>query len=74
VKAFLETTDDDWQWLMGINFLGTVKSLRAFLPGLVAQGSGRVVVTSSVAALRELPMPAQSMYHFPRCRPHQSEG
>ena len=62
LKPFLETTDDDWQWLMGINFFGTVKSLRAFLPGLVAQGSGRVVVTSSVAALRELPMPGQSMY------------
>lgn len=63
LKPFVETTDEDWQWLMGINFFGTVKTLRAFLPGLLGQGApARIVVTSSVAALRDLPLPGQAMY------------
>lgn len=68
LKPFLETSDEDWQWLMGINFFGTIKTIRAFLPGLLAQGApARIAVTSSVAALRELPMAGQPMYMASKC-------
>lgn len=63
VKPFLETTPADWEWLMGINFYGTVNTIRAFLPGLLAQeGRSRVVVTSSVTAVRFSPTRESTMY------------
>lgn len=63
LKEFLESTDDDWEWLFSINLFGTVRSFRAFLPGLLEQeGRSRLCVTSSVAALRRPPMKGQTMY------------
>jgi NAD(P)-dependent dehydrogenase (short-subunit alcohol dehydrogenase family) len=63
LKPFVATTDDDWNWLFSINFFGCVKTVRTFLPGLLAQHSrSRICVTSSVAALRTPPMEGQTMY------------
>ncbi|MET0338144.1 MAG: SDR family oxidoreductase [Caulobacter sp.] len=63
VKPFLQTTPADWQWLLGINLFGTVNTIQAFLPGLLAQeGRARIVVTSSVTAIRFTPTPEVSMY------------
>ena len=63
LKRFLDTTDEDWQWLLGINFFGTVRAARTFLPGMLAQDvPSRLLVTSSVAALRTPPMEGQTMY------------
>jgi short-subunit dehydrogenase len=41
-----------------VNWLGTVYTVRAALPRLVAQGSGHVVIVSSGAALRAFPQAA----------------
>lgn len=63
LRPFLESTAQDWDWLIGLNFLGTVNAIRAFLPALLAQGApARLVVTSSVAALRAPAMPGQTLY------------
>lgn len=63
LKPFVETTAQDWQWIMGVNLVGCANSVRAFLPGLRRQETAsRIVVTSSVAALRTPDMVGQTMY------------
>ena len=44
-----EQTLTDWQWILGVNLMGIVHGLDAFLPELVAQDEGHVVITASVA-------------------------
>jgi len=41
----------DWEWIVGINLLGPVRGVRAFLPHMLARGSGYVVNTASFAGL-----------------------
>lgn len=45
-------TEDDWQWVMNVNVLGTVRTVAAFLP-LLRERSGlrRVLLTASSGAL-----------------------
>jgi NAD(P)-dependent dehydrogenase (short-subunit alcohol dehydrogenase family) len=59
-SSVLDATPEDDEWLWDINFHGVVHGTRAFLPILVAQGSGVVVNTSSVFGL--VGMPYQSAY------------
>jgi NAD(P)-dependent dehydrogenase (short-subunit alcohol dehydrogenase family) len=40
-----------WQWVLGVNFWGVIHGVRAFLPTLIAQGSGHIVNTASIAGL-----------------------
>lgn len=45
-------TPDDWTWVLGVNLMGVVNGVRAFLPGMLASGRpGHVVNTSSVLGL-----------------------
>jgi NAD(P)-dependent dehydrogenase (short-subunit alcohol dehydrogenase family) len=47
-----DTTLDDWQRLIGVNLMGVVHGLHAFLPRLLAQdGPAHVVNTASMAGL-----------------------
>jgi NAD(P)-dependent dehydrogenase (short-subunit alcohol dehydrogenase family) len=50
-----ETTEADWQWVMGVNLMGVVNGLRHFVPRMLAadaQGEpGHIVNTASVAGL-----------------------
>ena len=46
---------NDWEWVMGVNFGGVVHGMRAFTPHLVAQGSGHVVLTASMAGITSGP-------------------
>lgn len=42
----------DWTWVLGVNLLGVVNGVRAFVPGMIAHGQpGHVVNTSSVLGL-----------------------
>lgn len=47
----LQTSIDDWRWMLDINLLSVVRGCLAFLPGMVDQGGGRIVNTASFAAL-----------------------
>ncbi|GAA1028486.1 MULTISPECIES: SDR family NAD(P)-dependent oxidoreductase [Amycolatopsis] len=48
-------TDEDMAWIMDINFWGVVHGTRAFLPHLIASGSGQVANVSSVFGLISAP-------------------
>jgi len=41
----------DWQWILGINLLGPIRGVRAFLPHFLERGSGYFVNTASFAGL-----------------------
>jgi len=41
----------DWQWMLDVNVLGTVRVTQALLPDLERSGAGTVVVLSSTAGL-----------------------
>jgi NAD(P)-dependent dehydrogenase (short-subunit alcohol dehydrogenase family) len=41
----------DWEWAIDINVLGVVRGIRAFLPQMLAQGTGHIVNTASSVAL-----------------------
>lgn len=47
-----ETTTKDWEWVLGVNLLGVVHGISAFVPRMLAHGDeGHVVNTSSVLGL-----------------------
>jgi NAD(P)-dependent dehydrogenase (short-subunit alcohol dehydrogenase family) len=47
----------DWDWVLGVNLLGTVHGIRAFLPRMLERGGpGHIVNTASMAGL----VPVQS--------------
>jgi 3-oxoacyl-[acyl-carrier protein] reductase len=45
-----ETTEADWDAVMGANLKGTFLVSRAFLPAMLAQGRGRIVNVASISA------------------------
>jgi len=58
--AVLETSQETWRWLIDVNLMGVVNGLSAFVPDLVRQKSGHVVITGSVAGL--VPTPSLGPY------------
>ena len=49
-------TLEDWKWVLGINLMGVVHGIRAFVPRMLAGGeAGHIVNTASVAGLVSLP-------------------
>lgn len=54
--SFLETSLDDWDWLLGINMRGVVHGCHFFVPQMVARGSGgHVVNVSSILGIYPAP-------------------
>jgi len=45
----------DWEWILGVNLLGVVHGIRAFVPRMIEQGEGHVVNTASIAGLISAP-------------------
>jgi NAD(P)-dependent dehydrogenase (short-subunit alcohol dehydrogenase family) len=45
----------DWEWILGVNLRGVVHGIRAFVPHLVAQGTGHVVNTASMVGVSIFP-------------------
>jgi NAD(P)-dependent dehydrogenase (short-subunit alcohol dehydrogenase family) len=58
--SFEEVAEEDFEWLMGINFWGVVRMTRAFLPHLRAAGDGRIVNISSIFGI--IAPPGQTAY------------
>ncbi len=52
--SVLDSTLDDWNWVMGVNFYGVLYGVRAFIPRMIEQKqSSHVVNVSSVSGLEE---------------------
>jgi len=50
--AIWETTTRDWEWTLGVNLMGVVHGIQAFVPLILEHGEeGHVVNTSSVLGL-----------------------
>jgi NAD(P)-dependent dehydrogenase (short-subunit alcohol dehydrogenase family) len=50
--AVWDVAPDDWDWVVGVNLMGVINGIHAFVPGMVAQGGeGHVVNTASIAGL-----------------------
>ncbi len=56
IKPFLDTTEEDWDWLHAVNVKSMFLMTRAVLPGMIAQGGGSIVCTSSISAVAGTPM------------------
>jgi len=54
-SPFLETTAQQWDFIVSVNLWGVVHGMRAFLPGMVARDAGHVVNTSSVDGIVTVP-------------------
>jgi NAD(P)-dependent dehydrogenase (short-subunit alcohol dehydrogenase family) len=53
-SAPLDTTSEDWQWVMGVNFFGTLYGVQTFLPRMIAQNTpAHVVNVASLAGAIE---------------------
>ena len=46
---------EDWAWVLGVNLMGVVNGIRAFVPGMLARGSGHVLNMASLAGLTSPP-------------------
>lgn len=53
--TLLESTMDEWREVLEVNLLGVVRGCQAFLPGMRARGSGRILNIASFAALAGAP-------------------
>jgi len=53
--TFLDTSLDDWDWLLGINLRGVVHGCHFFVPKMVERGGGHVINLSSILGLYPAP-------------------
>lgn len=55
-KPAWETSQRDWDWVMGVNLYGVTNGIRAFVPRMIQAGEeGHVVNTASIAGLLSVP-------------------
>lgn len=50
-----ELDEDYWQWVLGANLWGVIHGIRSFTSRMMAQGSGHIINTASVAGLMSAP-------------------
>jgi NADP-dependent 3-hydroxy acid dehydrogenase YdfG len=55
-----DTTYEDFEWLMNINFWGVVHGTKAFLPGMIERDAGTIVNLSSIFGI--IAWPTHSAY------------
>jgi len=54
-----EMTDDDWDWVLGVNVRGIANGIRSFVPRMIEAGTpSRVIATASIAGLVAAPVSA----------------
>lgn len=53
--SFLDTSLDDWDWLLGINLKGVIHGCHFFLPRMVARGRGHVINIASILGIFAAP-------------------
>ena len=57
-----ETTANDWKWVHGVNVLGVVHGIQAFVPRMIAAGEEGHVINTSSGDGGVSPLPYQSVY------------
>jgi len=58
---FQDMKEENWDWVIGINFNGVINSTRAFIPHLVNNAEAAIVNTSSIFGI--VAVPGQTAYH-----------
>ena len=53
--AVATTSLQDWQWVLGVNLMGVIYMLNAFVPAMIKQSEGHIVNTASIAGLATAP-------------------
>ena len=56
IKPFLETSEEEWDWLHAVNVKSMFLMTKAVLPQMVAAGGGSIICTSSISAVTATPM------------------
>ena len=59
-KPFIEITDEEWDLMINVNIRGLVYMLKAVLPGMIKQKSGKIINIASNAG--KTGVPTASMY------------
>jgi NAD(P)-dependent dehydrogenase (short-subunit alcohol dehydrogenase family) len=54
-RSVWQTDPEDWRRVLGVNLLGVVHGIQAFVPHLVVAGAGHVVNIASLAGLTVMP-------------------
>jgi NAD(P)-dependent dehydrogenase (short-subunit alcohol dehydrogenase family) len=57
-----ETTPNDWRWVHGVNVLGVVHGIQAFVPRMIAGGEEGHIINTSSGDGGISPLPYQSVY------------
>jgi NAD(P)-dependent dehydrogenase (short-subunit alcohol dehydrogenase family) len=55
IKPFLETTFQEWEWLMAVNVRSMFLMTKAVLPSMIGAGGAAIVCTSSISAVAATP-------------------
>jgi NADP-dependent 3-hydroxy acid dehydrogenase YdfG len=55
LEPVVAADEEQWRWMWEANVLGVVRTVRAFLPKLIASGDGRLVVVTSIAGREVYP-------------------
>jgi NAD(P)-dependent dehydrogenase (short-subunit alcohol dehydrogenase family) len=55
IKPFLETTEEEWDWLHDVNVKSMFLMTKAVLPQMIEAGGGSIVCTSSISAVLATP-------------------
>ncbi len=69
VKPFLETTQEDYDFLMDVNVRSMFVMTQAVLPAMIDAGGGSIVCTSSISAVAATP--AEVLYDVTKGAVHQ---
>jgi short-subunit dehydrogenase len=73
------TKREDWNTIFDVNVFGLVNCVHSMLPHLMRQGSGHIVIVSSVAGISPLPYQTvyvaskHAVYGFARCLRYELE-
>ena len=57
-----ETTVNDWRWVHGVNVMGVIHGIQAFIPRMIASGEEGHVINTSSGDGGISPLPFQSVY------------
>lgn len=61
-EPLVEMSDDDVDWIIQVNLMGAIHTVRAFLPDMIEANEGHIMATSSTAGLFPSLFPVHAPY------------